>query len=228
MSVRNGGRIRGYWYMGRMRRGRNKSSLLNSYYGFTLIEVLVALAITSVIIAALYSTFFLSRRAVDAVDESLLKLQESRSVLDVMKREMESSLYQRDKPYTVFKLSDRDYYGKQASELSFTAFSPVIPGLARITYSVEEHEGKLTLRKKVTSASAPSSETGNMELMEDIREFSVEAGYSGKWVKTWDSGVSNTIPDEMRISVTLITKKEEAPFTVSDTVRTKIGKTLFQ
>jgi prepilin-type N-terminal cleavage/methylation domain-containing protein len=210
--------------MPRMTRCSNDQSIsLTPRAGFTLIEVLVALAITSVIIAALYSTFFLSRRAIDAVDESLVRLQECRAVLDGMRREIESALYQKGKPYTVFKLSDRDFYGKQASELSFTAFSPVIPGLARITYSVKEHEGRLTLRKKVISASAQPVGTESMELMEDIREFIVEAGYSGKWVRTWDSGLSNSIPDEIRVSVTVVTKKEEAPFTVSDMARTKIG-----
>ena len=199
---------------------------VNEIGGFTLIEVLVALAITSIVIAALYSTFFLSRRAVDAVDDSLLRLQESRAVVDAIKREMESALYEKEKSYTAFKLDDRDFYGKQASQLSFTSFIPSLPGLAKISYTVGESDGKLVLKKKVISAYAKSAETKGIELMEDIESFTIEARYTDKWVKTWDSEVSNSIPDEIRVSVKIYLKKEDSPFTISDIANPKYSKTL--
>jgi prepilin-type N-terminal cleavage/methylation domain-containing protein len=194
--------------------------------GFTLIEVLIAVAITSMIVAALYSTFFLSRKAVDAVDDSLVKLQESRAVLDAMKREIESAVYVREKTYTLFKLDDRDFYGKQASQLVMTTFAPLLPGLSKITYTVEEDEGKLVLRKKIDAAYGKPFETRSVALMEDIEAFTVEAGYNDKWVKTWDSAVSNEIPAQIRISVKIRTKKEENPFTISEIARPRIGKAL--
>lgn len=198
---------------------------LDTGKGFTLIEVLLAVAITSVIITALYSTFFLSRRAVDAVDDSLVKLQESRAVLDAVKREIESAVYSAEKTYTLFKLDDRDFYGKQASQLLFTSFSPLRPGLSKIAYTVEESDGKLILRKKVEAAYGGSVETRGVDLMEDIDSFTVEAGYKERWVKTWDSAVSKGIPDEIRISLKIRTKREESPFTISDVARPRIGKT---
>lgn len=193
--------------------------------GFTLLEVLVAVAITSIVIAALYSTFSLSRRAVDAVDDSLIRIQESRAVLDTMKREIESALW-KEKSYTVFKLDDRDFYGKQASQLLFTSFSPLLPGLAKITYTVEEKEGKLVLKKKVSSAIGARGETKSIELMEDMESFTIEAGYGDKWVKTWDSGAAGSIPDEIRISMKVSTKKEEPPLTITEIARPRTGKTL--
>ena len=194
--------------------------------GFTLLEVLVAVAITSIIVAALYSAFFLSRRAVDAVDESLLRLQESRAVLDIMKKEIESVLYRPERPYTVFKLDDRDFYGKQASQILLTSFSSVLPGLAKITYSVEEREGKLVLRKKISSAFSQAGETTGTEMMENIESFTVEAGYNGKWVRTWDSGVVRGIPDEIRISLKIYTRKDESPVTLSEIARPRTGRPL--
>ncbi|HET6514640.1 MAG TPA: type II secretion system protein GspJ [Thermodesulfovibrionales bacterium] len=203
--------------------------------GFTLLEVLIALAIFSVIIASLYSTFFMSHKAVDALDDSLLRLQESRTVLDVLKREIESAVYDSNKTYTVFKLDDRDFYGKQASRLVFTSFSPLLPGLAQITYSVEETDGRLSLKKKVISAYAKPAETKSIELMEDIESFTVEARYNDKWIKTWDSGLTKApLPDEIRISVQINPKKgteneDSKPWGVlriSDVARPRIGKTI--
>ncbi|HUO76426.1 MAG TPA: type II secretion system protein GspJ [Thermodesulfovibrionales bacterium] len=194
--------------------------------GFTLLEVLVALGISAIIMTALYSAFFLSRKAVDAVDDSLLRLQESRALLDIIKREMESALYESVKPYTLFKLEDRDYYGKQASRVSFTSFSPLIPGLAKIGYSVEEGDGKLVLKKSIGSAFAKTGEPKSIELMEDVESFTVEARYGDKWVKTWDSAESNSMPEEIRVSVKVYTKKGETPFMVYDVARPRYGKPL--
>lgn len=180
--------------------------------GFTLIEVLIALVITSIVVAALYSTFFLSREAVDAVDDSLLRLQEARTVIDVIKREIESAVYNSygsGTEFTVFKLDDRDFYGKQASQLSFTSFSPLIPGVARIDYTVEENDGKLLLKKKIVSAYAQSVDTQSIELLEDVESFTVEAQYAGNWVKTWDSAASNSIPDEIRVSLSISAKRQK-------------------
>jgi len=194
--------------------------------GFTLLEVLIALGISVIIITALYSAFFLSRKAVDAVDDSLLRLQESRALLDTIKREMESALYERVKPYTFFKLEDRDFYGKQASRVSFTSFSPLIPGLAKIDYSVEEDDGKLVLKKRIGSVFAQAGEPKSVELMENLESFTVEVRYGDKWVKTWDSAESNSMPEEIRVSVKVSEKKGETPFMVYDVARPRYGKPL--
>ena len=194
--------------------------------GFTLLEVLVALGISVIIMTALYSAFFLSRKAVDAVDDSLLRLQESRALLDTIRREMESALYEQVKPYTFFKLEDRDFYGKQASRVSFTSFSPLISGLAKIDYSVEEGDGKLVVKKRIGSLFIKTGEPKSIELMEDVDSFTVEARYGDKWVKTWDSAESNSIPEEIRVSVKVYTKKGETPLTVYDVARPRYGKPL--
>lgn len=217
------------WRKGRMLNLRFPASprpRISKIAGFTLLEVLVAVAITSMVIAALYSTFSLSRRAVDAVDDSLIRIQESRAVLDTMKREIESALYRKERSYTVFKLDDRDFYGKQASQLLFTSFSPLLPGLAKIQYTVEENEGRLTLKKKVSSAFGAPRETKSAELMEDMESFTIEAGYGDKLVRTWDSGTAGSIPDEIRITLKLSTKKESSPLTITEIARPRMGKTL--
>lgn len=194
--------------------------------GFTLIEMLIAITITSIVIVALYSTFFLSRRAVDAVDDSLLRLQEARSVIDIIKREIESAIYDNSKTYTVFKLDDRDFYGRQASQLSFTSFSPLLPGLAKINYTLEENDGKLILNKKISSAFSKSDEKKSIELMEDVESFTVEARYNDKWLKTWDSALSKGKPEEIRVCVKIIIKKGTSPLTVSDIARVRYLNTL--
>ncbi len=194
--------------------------------GFTLLEVLIAFAITCIVMAALYSTFFISHKAVTTVDDSLLRLQECRTTLDVMKRELESCLYDRNKKYTVFKLEDRDFFGKETSQLTFTSFSPLLPGLSKIAYTVEENDKKLTLKKSMISAySKPTDKAMSVPLIEDIESFTVEALYNGKWVKTWDGELSD-LPEQIRITVSIYPKKGAAPLTMSDIARRRIGYAL--
>lgn len=203
--------------------------------GFTLLEVLIAVAIFSVVIAALYSTFFLSHKAVEAVDDSLQRLQESRAVLDVIKRELESVFYSSGKKYTVFKLDDRDFYGKQASGIAFTCFSPLVNGLAGVSYEVGESDGRLSLKKKIASAFSKSTEAEAVELIEDVESFTIEVKFNDKWVKTWDSSLANSpIPEEIRISLTIRSgvrnaeeeKSSQSTLTVSDVARPKIGRVI--
>jgi len=94
--------------------------------GFTLLEILVAAALLSVILAAVYGTFNMSHRAVEGMDETLLGLQESRGVMDMLMREVEAVSYGPDRRTTSFSVEDRDLYGRQASRLSFTDRKSVV------------------------------------------------------------------------------------------------------
>jgi len=81
--------------------------------------------------------------------------------------------------------------------------------------------------------------------MEDVGSFTVEVRYNGRWVKTWDSDLSKAIPEEVRISITLLsgdgqeggqeghrdTQKGQRPFwnhgyALTDIARPMIKKTL--
>ncbi len=193
--------------------------------GFTLLEMLIAVAILTIVLGAVYSTFFLSHKAMDGVDDTLLKLQESRMTLDTIGREMDSALYNPATRLSAFKIEDRDLYGKQASKLVLTTFSPLVPGLSLVTYYVDDNNGKLTLMKKLHSAFTPDNpEDKGVELIEDLQAFSVEAMLNGKWVRTWDAAETNAVPDELRITITFTLR--DKPFTLYETVNPRIGRPL--
>ncbi len=193
--------------------------------GFTLLEMLIAVAILTIILAAVYGTFFLSHKALDGVDDTLLKLQECRMTLDTIGREADSAFYSQSGKLAVFRIEDRDLYGKQASRLSFTTFSPLLPGLSLVSYYVDDNDGKLTLMKKIHSSFvADNPEDKGVELIEDLQSFSVKAILNGKSVGTWDAAETNTVPEELTITVTFTLKGR--PFTLYETVRPRIGRPL--
>ena len=200
--------------------------------GFTLIELVIAIAIMSAVLAALYSSFLLADRAMVQVGESSLKLQESRAFVDTLKRELEAVRYSGDNSFCVFKMDDRDFYGRQASSLSMTTTTPLMKGLAKINYAIEERDGSLVITKSMVSAFSQEAEENRVDLVEDIESFTLQAKYQDIWVKTWDSSLSKTAPDEVKITLTMRMKsnKEEAssaaPFSVFETAKLMVGRTL--
>lgn len=193
--------------------------------GFTLLEIMLTMVLLAIILGALYSSFFLSEKALNGLDDSILKLQESRKTADIMGREVESLFYDSSDKNCIFRIADRDFYGKQASSFSFTAYSPLIQGLAAISYYVEEKDGKMTLYKKINSYLQPAQPDSEVEIIEDIDSFMVEAAQNGaQWTKTWDAAVTGSIPDQIRITFTILAKGK--PVTLYETLTPMIGKSL--
>ena len=191
--------------------------------GFTLIEVLVALAILTVVLGAVYSTFFLSHRAIDGLDDSMVKLRETRKTLDILRRELESVFYSERSEGSMLKIEDRDYYGKNAARISFTAFSNFRPGLSLITYRIDEEDGKLTLVKTVKSPYVKTA-AEDVELIENIGSFSVQVRRQDQWIKTWDTEINRQVPDEIRITLSVPVKERQ--LAVFDTAKPRIGRTI--
>jgi general secretion pathway protein J len=200
--------------------------------GFTLIELVIAIAIMSAVLTALYSSFLLAARTVVQVDESSLKLQESRAFVDTLKRELESARYSPDNDFCVFKMDDRDFYGRQASFLTMTTTTPLMKGLAKINYAIEERDGSLVITKSMASAFSRETEENKVDLVEDIESFTLQAKYQDAWVKTWNSSLSKNAPAEVKITLTMRMKsnKEEASsavlFSICETAKLMVGRTL--
>ena len=60
-----------------------------------------------------------------------------------------------------------------------------------------------------------------VDIMEDLDGFTDEALYNNQWVKTWDTEINSSLPEEIRISLSLIVKGRT--FTVFDSAQPKIG-----
>lgn len=190
--------------------------------GFTLLEVLIALALSAVVLSALYGSFFLAQKAVRGVDDSLLRLHELRAAMDIMRREIEAVSENKALDVRPFVLKDRDYYGRQTSEVVFTTVGSALAVLSTVSYQAEEEGGGLVLSKTIGLAWGKSG--AGAPVLENIESFSVEVKEGDAWLKTWNRP---EMPEEIRVTITLPSGNQGVkPFSYSETFRPKIGRPL--
>lgn len=209
--------------MSRMSPLRPISPIRTHTGGFTLIEVLIAVSLSSMVLAALYSSFFVTQRAIHATEDTLITLHEARTALDIMRREVEAAFTVKDNNNRLierFIISDRDFYGEQASGLSFVTHASIYKGPARVTYYVEEREKRLVLIKTLTTIALDKAEAPEAEMVEEIISFTVEASNKGiSWHKTWKK---KKMPKMIRI--TLVVPLGERSVELSITAKPREGR----
>jgi len=199
--------------------------------GFTLLEILISLTLLTIVLGAVYSSFFSVRNVLDRFENVSMKYHEARTALDIMRREIESAVIIHSEPdingniedKTAFMISDRDIMGKSASGLSLTAFSFKGSGLNTVSYYVEERDGKLDLLKKEAPAAIQSREY-TMEVIEAIESIIIETLFNDKWVRTWDSKNTGKLPENVRVTIEFDDNGKKVKLT--EYARPRIGKPL--
>ena len=177
----------------------------NRRNGFTLIEVLVSLTLLTVVLGAVYSSFFSVQRAVERFDNVSLHYHEARTTLDIIRREIEAAILKNPKQEELidratFEVKDRDIYGKTVSSMDLTAFSFRGIGMSTVSYFVEENNKVLSLMKK-EKLPIITSEGYTVDLIEGIESFAVEVLFNNKWVKTWNAADTRKLPVAVKVTI---------------------------
>jgi general secretion pathway protein J len=176
--------------------------------GFTLLEVLIALALLGILAGALYGTYFSLVRGREAAREGMEARRELRVTLDLLRREISSASYSRNSKRLYFRVEDRDVFGKPASTLAFTAIAAPQPGNLTVSdqldlkYEVLERDRRLVLSRRAKDL-YHSAEAARYPQMESLEGFLVECRSGDKWVKSWDTALNMGLPKEVRITVTV-------------------------
>jgi prepilin-type N-terminal cleavage/methylation domain-containing protein len=201
---------------------------------FTLIEIMVAIAIFMLVIAAIYSTWALVMRATVVGQTAAANAQRERIAL----RTIEDSLmcvqsFQASQKYYSFIVDNGD-----AATLSFAARVPdVFPrngkfgdfNLRRVTFALEGGSGgarNLVLRQNPILMDVDEDEKKYpLVLARNVKKFVVECWDTNKfeWVSEWTD--TNSIPPSVRVAVVLETKlppgQSDYGKTIPDTVVTR-------
>lgn len=176
--------------------------------GFTLLELLLALALLAVIAATVYGSYFTVIRGRVAAEEGMASLREATATLSLLRKELSSAMYRSSDKRLFFVVEDRDQFGKPASNLAFSTVGMIRPGdtsssdLRAVRYRTGEYSGKLLLTRSEKELFF-DIEPQQYPQMEELEGFLVECSDNGKWVRSWDTALNNKLPDAVRITLSV-------------------------
>lgn len=197
-------------------------------HGFTLLEVLIAVALLGILSAALYSSYFTVLRARERAGAGMEARRELGATLDLLRREVSSAIFSRSDKRLRFVVEDRDNFGAPASNLELTTLTPLAgtprqeSGISVVRYGLKEKDKRLILTRRerdfLVDAAAAAPATAYPQ-MERISAFLVECYDGSKWVKSWDTALNGGLPKLVRITVRVTENGKDAEFTVLATPR---------
>ena len=193
--------------------------------GFTLLEVLVSMAILVIIMAALYSAYTTNVEAIQIARQNGEVHQTARIVLDRMTKDLQSALMQVSNPSDKIKLGlvgeDREIDGRRADRMDFTTVTHLpltekgpASDLCEIGYLIEEDsEDKVLvlLRRDDPSVDEDFTKGGSLqEMARNVLEFNLTyqdsmGEESDKW-NTLEGMPASGLP--LLIKVRLVLKDE--------------------
>lgn len=179
----------------------------SSNRGFTLLELLIAVVLLGILSSALYGSYFAVLRARDRASEGMEARRELGGTLDLLRREIASSLYNRNDKRLSFVVEDRDNFGKPASTLELTTLAPPSDqmrsesGVINVQYSMLEKNKHYILMRREKDAQLELTTVPGYPQMEQINAFLVECYDGSKWVKSWNTALNGTLPKQVRITV---------------------------
>ncbi|WP_277057817.1 type II secretion system protein GspJ [Trichlorobacter lovleyi] len=179
----------------------------NNRRGFTLLELLIALAIATLVITAAYATLFSLNRAHEAASQGMEQRRVLRSTLDMLRRELASLRYFSDDSRLRFVVEDRDYFGKPASTLTFSTLAAPSPAPVsdqlRVRYRIDTSRERLSLTKASQDLLLEGDEPKAYPLLDELEGFLVECSDGNRWLKTWDTELTKAVPKLIRITIRL-------------------------
>ncbi len=176
--------------------------------GFTMLELLVAISLLAILATALYGTFFALTSGRDRATAGMEGRRELRTTIDMLRRELDSALFVKSNQRLHFVVEDRDYFGKPASILDFTTFSPPRSGTQPLSDQTELQyrplgkDGKLLLARLakdiyLTEKAFPYPQ------MDELEGFLVECFDGTKWVRSWNTALNPGLPKAVRVTISV-------------------------
>lgn len=183
--------------------------------GFTLLEILIALAILAIVLTVLFKTFQSTLDAIAAVDEETEVYRMARISMDVIGTDLRSTYWRDDDPRTGFAGADAGDGETAADTLQFGALinQTLATGgeavaLASVSYRLEPETapaeqafGTETLFYLMRDTAGGAGAGERADVGERVVSFNLSYFQEGTWHDSWDSAQTKKIPEAVEIEL---------------------------
>ena len=199
--------------------------------GFTLLEILLAVAIAAIVITIVTSTFYQSHRAIESVKYQREVYQMVRIVMDRIIKDISCAYIpadareMTDDEISLYRFVGRNEINNEANidSIFFTTtcdmgLSPLTGSLCEVGYYLKEMEEKQDLfflmRREDCTPHYGITEAGNaMEIAEDV--VALEIIYyddRSQESEEWDLDESLTLPSKVKVTLTFRQREKDISF----------------
>jgi len=193
--------------------------------GFTLLEILLAIALSALLLVTVYSVYFSIARAVYATLESQELLETGRILLEMLKRDI------RGISGTRFPLVStvEEINGKSVTNVVFVTSAPSSTNPFRwnkVGYTLtQDRQGQwIFVKKAAKNPNDNLDEIGTVfEVSRLVNSFRMTFFDGTQWVDQWDSRSTGKLPKQIRISVELSDEKKNVQtFTAEEDISSAV------
>jgi general secretion pathway protein J len=187
--------------------------------GFTLLEVMVALLVTTIVLGAVYGIVSGISSAKEQLDHDSEGYHQARVLFSRMSREIRSAYFVFGKPETLFR-GGLDEQQRFFLELTTAVTSPTLPlasGISRVRYELRNDadiDPDLLLLVRQEQALLPGGAAGEMEnrLTSAVHAFRMRFFGGGTWLDEWDTASRKNLPQMIELYLEIEIAGKLLPF----------------
>lgn len=194
--------------------------------GFTLVEILVAVAIIAAIVSMVYGSYFVTSKSTQACKRRIATSQQARELLEKMVQQIRCSYAgtaKRSTPPAVKGSQKKEqmqediinYFVGNSAELggqilylvtTKSILDKAAPGLFEVTYKFDKNTGTLSLsQERFVDGQKSLNEYRHWQpLAENVEGIELEFSDGRQWLPTWDFKEKRTLPNAVKINITCL------------------------
>jgi type II secretion system protein J len=175
----------------------------NGNRGFTLVEILLAVALSALLMTIVYWTYFSINRSIDAATENQEALETGRMLTELIKRDIRGISPGRYGVTGKTEVIEGRVYG----DLEFVTTAALDSGpvrLRKVGYAlvVNEKGERIFIRRESKNLDGTSNDTpSSFELSRIVNGFRVEFYNGSEWIAAWDSAGGISVPKQIRVTI---------------------------
>jgi len=178
--------------------------------GFTLLELLLAVALLAIIAATVYASFRATVSAIDRSTQEGAPAQAARVILSRLADELTSTEWSSTRQETLFLGTTQEVKGQTIGQLQFSSRShtwyPTQPPAVEMTtigYEVDPGPRGLQLwRTEVVNPFLVDGGAERVMMTDQLANVQFRYYANGKWETEWDAGQQHQLPDVVEIVLT--------------------------
>jgi len=183
--------------------------------GFTLIEMLIAVAVSALLLVTTYGIVTSVSRTRDRLVKEGEGFHLARVICERLSRELRGAYYSADTAASRFA-GGTDEDGRPFLELATTASTPASGGsgivVVRYLLAEDESNSKVLLRDEYPLYSQPADDRPLRRLAGGIEELQLRFRRGAEWQPQWRSDEMAGLPDLVEVSLTIKANDRLLPF----------------